>query len=64
MERKYTIHDVLQMLENWLTASRTWFELDSQHLRREAEEKQWRAEIEAYTLAATSYDWEFIDEWV
>ena len=64
MERKYTIHDVLQMLENWLTASRTWFELDSQHLRYDAEHKQWRAENEAYTLAATSYEWEFIDEWI
>jgi hypothetical protein len=52
------------MLENWLTASRTWFELDSQNLRCEAEEKQWRAENEAFTLAATSYEWEFIDEWI
>jgi hypothetical protein len=57
-------NDILDLLVRWLGASLTWLENENKHTECELEEKQWRAENEAFSLQNMTYDWEFTEKWV
>jgi len=58
------MNDAMKMIEEWLSSSKVWFELESARLKLEAETSAWEAENDVFTTEAGCYGWEFIDEWL
>ena len=55
--------DIQDLLVRWLVASLTWLENDNKRTECKLEEKQWRAENEAFSLQNRTYNWEFTEKW-
>ena len=57
------MNDAMNVVKEWLAASRVWLELESARLKLEAETRMWEAENSAFSGVAGCYDWEFTEEW-
>ena len=63
-EKPDFMNDAMNVVTEWLAASRVWLELESARLTLEAETRLWEAENSVFSGEAGCYDWEFIDEWL
>ena len=64
MDKSNFMNDAMKMIEEWLSSSKVWFELESARLKLEAETSVWKAENDVFSTEAGCYEWEFIDEWL